>query len=86
MTLWKCPERHEDGDYVNRPDLKAVLNLMRLTFPIPSRKFKPKRCQLKIKAGEKVGIIGRWLGKTTIEKLILGLNRKKERFGLMVLI
>ena len=68
-------ERHEDRDYVNRPDLKGAIEFDGVNFAYPNQEIQALReVNLKVKAGEKVAIIGRiGSGKTTIEKLILGL-------------
>ena len=68
-------ERHEDRDYVNRPDLQGAIEFDGVNFAYPNQEIQALReVSLKIKAGEKVAIIGRiGSGKTTIEKLILGL-------------
>ncbi|MET4821775.1 type I secretion system permease/ATPase [Endozoicomonas lisbonensis] len=68
-------ERHEDRDYVNRPELKGSIEFDQVDFTYPEQEIQALRgVSLKIKEGEKVAIIGRiGSGKTTIEKLILGL-------------
>ena len=68
-------ERHEDRDYVNRPDLKGAIEFDGVNFAYPNQEIQALReVSLRIKEGEKVAIIGRiGSGKTTIEKLILGL-------------
>ncbi|OED49116.1 ABC transporter [Endozoicomonas sp. (ex Bugula neritina AB1)] len=68
-------ERHEDRDYVNRPELKGNLEFDGVDFTYPEQEIQALRdVSLKIKAGEKVAIIGRiGSGKSTIEKLIMGL-------------
>ena len=68
-------ERHEDRDYVNRPELKGGIEFDQVDFTYPEQEIQALRgISLNIKAGEKVAIIGRiGSGKTTIEKLILGL-------------
>ncbi|WP_422467970.1 type I secretion system permease/ATPase [Endozoicomonas sp. ALC013] len=73
-------ERHEDRDYVNRPDLKGSIDFDGVNFSYPEQEIQALRdVSLSIKAGEKVGIIGRiGSGKTTIEKLILGLYEPGE--------
>ncbi|WP_257294982.1 type I secretion system permease/ATPase [Endozoicomonas sp. YOMI1] len=73
-------ERHEDRDYVNRPDLKGSIEFDGVNFSYPEQEIQALRdVSLRIEAGEKVGIIGRiGSGKTTIEKLILGLYEPGE--------
>lgn len=73
-------ERHEDRDYVNRPDLKGSIEFDGVNFAYPNQEIQALRdINLNIKAGEKVAIIGRiGSGKTTIEKLIMGLYEPDE--------
>ncbi len=73
-------ERHDDRDYVNRPDLKGNLEFDGVNFSYPGEEIQALRnISLKIKAGEKVAIIGRiGSGKTTMEKMILGLYEPAE--------
>lgn len=73
-------ERHEDRDYVNRPELKGSIEFDAVNFAYPEQEIQALRdINIKIKAGEKVAIIGRiGSGKTTIEKLILGLYEPEE--------
>ena len=73
-------ERHDDRDYVNRPELKGSLEFDQVNFSYPGAEIQALRnISLKIKAGEKIAIIGRiGSGKTTLEKLILGLYEPDE--------
>ena len=68
-------EQGADKDYVNRPHLKGNLEFDCVDFKYPNQEIHAIRdVSLKIKEGEKVAIIGRiGSGKTTLEKLILGL-------------
>lgn len=68
-------ERHADRDYVTRPTLKGDIEFDGVTFTYPEQEIHAlKEVSLRIRAGEKVGIIGRiGSGKSTLEKLILGL-------------
>ncbi|MGI9273465.1 MAG: type I secretion system permease/ATPase [Endozoicomonas sp.] len=68
-------ERSRKRDYVNRPELMGSLEFDNVDFGYPGQETQALRgVSLKIKAGEKVAIIGRiGSGKTTIEKLMLGL-------------
>ena len=68
-------ERPVDRDYVHRPELKGHLEFDSVDFKYPGEEIHALRdITLNIKAGEKVAIIGRiGSGKTTLEKLILGL-------------
>ncbi|USE37011.1 type I secretion system permease/ATPase [Endozoicomonas sp. SCSIO W0465] len=73
-------ERHEDRDYVNRPDLKGSIEFDAVNFAYPEQEIKALRdININISVGEKVAIIGRiGSGKTTIEKLIMGLYEPDE--------
>ncbi|WP_067515707.1 type I secretion system permease/ATPase [Endozoicomonas ascidiicola] len=73
-------ERNEDRDYVNRPELKGSIQFDGVNFSYPDQEIQALRnINLQIKAGEKVAIIGRiGSGKTTMEKLILGLYEPDE--------
>ncbi|WP_419533887.1 type I secretion system permease/ATPase [Endozoicomonas sp.] len=73
-------ERHDERDYVNRPDLKGSIEFDGVNFAYPEQEIQALRdINIKIKAGEKVAIIGRiGSGKTTIEKLIMGLYEPEE--------
>ncbi len=73
-------ERHDDRDYVNRPELKGSVDFDGVNFSYPEQEVQALRdVNIKIKAGEKVAIIGRiGSGKTTIEKLIMGLYEPDE--------
>lgn len=73
-------ERHEDRDYVNRPELTGRITFDNVNFAYPGEEIQALRnISIKIKAGEKVAIIGRiGSGKTTMEKLILGLYEPDE--------
>ena len=68
-------ERPADRDYVHRPELTGSIEFDGVNFTYPGQEIQALRnINLKIQPGEKVAIIGRiGSGKTTIEKLILGL-------------
>lgn len=68
-------ERPADRDYVHRPDLQGNLEFDGVDFKYPGQEIHALRgISIKINAGEKVAIIGRiGSGKTTLEKMILGL-------------
>ncbi|MDD7804073.1 MAG: type I secretion system permease/ATPase [Endozoicomonas sp. (ex Botrylloides leachii)] len=68
-------EHASDRDYVHRPELKGNLEFDAVDFKYPDQEIHALRdISLKIQEGEKVAIIGRiGSGKTTLEKLILGL-------------
>lgn len=68
-------ERSSSTRYVHRDSLRGDIEFLDVDFSYPGHKLKAiKNMSFKIKAGEKVAFIGRMgSGKTTIEKLILGL-------------
>jgi len=73
-------ERSNDKNFLNRPDLKGDIKLDRVSFAYPhdSRKILDG-VTLSIKAGERVGIIGRiGSGKSTLTKIISGLYDPTE--------
>lgn len=77
----KMPIEHDEGqDYVPRPDLRGTLELRDVSFNYPgSTQTALAGINLRIAAGEKVGIIGRiGSGKTTLEKLMLGLYQPAQ--------
>ena len=73
-------ERREDREYVDRPDLSGSIEFDDVSFTYPGQEIQAlKEVNLTIKPGEKIGIIGRiGSGKTTIEKLILGLYEPEK--------
>ena len=68
-------EKQDDRDYVNRPKLTGSITFDRVNFNYPGTEFLAlNNISLNIEAGEKVAIIGRiGSGKSTLEKLMLGL-------------
>lgn len=68
-------ERSPTTRYIHRDKLQGEIEFVDVDFAYPEQKLKAVRnLSFKIKAGEKVALIGRMgSGKTTIEKLILGL-------------
>ncbi len=68
-------ERSLSTRYVHRDVLRGDIEFLDVDFSYPGQKLKAiKNMSFKIKAGEKIALIGRMgSGKTTIEKLILGL-------------
>ncbi len=73
-------ERPADAEFLHRPVFHGGIEFRDVTFAYPGN-TQPvlKKVSLKLKPGEKVGIIGRiGSGKTTLEKLILGLYRPTE--------
>lgn len=75
-AIMKLPvERPEGTKFVRREQLKGNIEFKNVTFAYPESNTNAlENVSFVIKAGEKVGILGRnGSGKTTIEKLILGL-------------
>src|SRR5690606_33705056 len=68
-------ERPAERNFVPRPILKGDIELRGVSFSYPgAAQASLHNISVKVKAGEKVGIIGRiGSGKSTLEKLILGL-------------
>lgn len=68
-------ERPADKRFVHRPELKGEIEFRGVSFAYPGQKLPAlQNVSFKIRAGERVGLIGRvGSGKTTIEKLVLGL-------------
>jgi len=73
-------ERPADANFLHRPVFHGALEFRDVTFGYPgSSQAALKKVTLKFAAGEKVGIIGRiGSGKTTLEKLVLGLYAPTE--------
>ena len=79
--IMKMPsDRPEGKSYAHRPVLKGDIEFEQVNFSYPGQQFKAlNNINLRIKAGEKVGIIGRiGSGKTTVEKMILGLYQPES--------
>ena len=73
-------ERPEDTTFISRGNLKGAIDFRDVSFSYPGQSAPSLRnLSFSIKAGEKVAILGRiGSGKTTLEKLILGLYRPTE--------
>lgn len=73
-------ERPEENAFLHRPHLRGEIEFKEVSFGYPGTETKAlRKASFRIKAGEKVGIIGRiGSGKTTIEKLILSLYAPTE--------
>lgn len=77
----KMPVEHgEDRDFVSRPVVQGGIEFRNVNFSYPqSEQQSLSNVSFLIKPGEKVGVIGRiGSGKTTLEKLILGLYQPTE--------
>jgi ATP-binding cassette subfamily C protein LapB len=73
-------ERPPDTSFISRGRFKGAIDFREVSFSYPGQTSPSLRnISLSIKAGEKVAILGRiGSGKTTLEKLILGLYRPSE--------
>ncbi|HRH74845.1 MAG TPA: type I secretion system permease/ATPase [Zoogloea sp.] len=73
-------ERPEGASFVHRPSYSGNIEFKDVSFCYPGRdQAVLKKVSFRLKAGEKVAIIGRiGSGKTTIEKLVLGLYQPTE--------
>jgi ATP-binding cassette subfamily C protein LapB len=73
-------ERPDGARFVHRPHLRGDIEFKNVTFTYPNQKLPALRnVSFKIAAGERVALIGRiGSGKTTIEKLVLGLYEPQE--------
>lgn len=73
-------ERPQETSFISRGRLSGAIDFREVSFSYPGQTAPSLRnISLRIKAGEKVAILGRiGSGKTTLEKLILGLYRPSE--------
>jgi len=73
-------ERDSKTTYVARPSLGGAIEFRDVSFTYPGAKEAALRgINFKIRSGEKVGVLGRiGSGKTTLEKLVLGLYQPTE--------
>ncbi len=81
--LMAMPDEQEEGKrYIHRPIIHGKIELDKVTFHYPgSSSASIRDLSLKINPGEKVAIIGRvGSGKTTLERLIMGLYQPKEGY------
>ncbi|MEG0139410.1 MAG: type I secretion system permease/ATPase [Comamonas sp.] len=77
----KMPVEHEAGrEFVSRPDLRGAIEFRNVSFSYPgSEQSSLSGVSFVVQPGERVGIIGRiGSGKTTLEKLVLGLYQPTE--------
>ncbi len=73
-------EREHEKKYLHRPAFKGEIEFKNINFSYPDQPLKAlDNISFKIKAGERVGIIGRiGSGKSTLEKLMLNLYQAQE--------
>jgi ATP-binding cassette subfamily C protein LapB len=73
-------ERPVGTNFVHRPVFKGDIEFRNVTFRYPGQEIAAlKNVSFRIKAGERVAVIGRiGSGKTTLEKLLLGLYSPEE--------
>ena len=73
-------ERTPGKNYIHRPTLRGDIEFRNVTFAYPGQTIPAlKNISFKINAGERVGIIGRiGSGKSTLEKLILGIYEPND--------
>ncbi|MGF1718649.1 type I secretion system permease/ATPase [Vibrio kyushuensis] len=79
--VMQMPDEQEEGKrYIHRPIVQGKIELDRVTFSYPDSPVASIRdLSLSINPGEKVAIIGRiGSGKTTLERLIMGLYQPTE--------
>ncbi|HHX8484115.1 TPA: type I secretion system permease/ATPase [Vibrio diabolicus] len=79
--VMEMPDEQEEGKrYIHRPIIQGKIEIDRVTFHYPDSPVASIRnISLTINPGEKVAIIGRiGSGKTTLERLIMGLYKPSE--------
>lgn len=77
----KMPVEHEaEREFVSRPNLRGAIEFRNVSFSYPgSEQASLSGVSFSLRPGERVGIIGRiGSGKTTLEKLVLGLYQPSE--------
>ena len=80
-NIMKSPSEQEEGQhYIQHSTLRGLIEFDNVSFSYPdTEQMSLRNISLVIKPGEKVAIIGRvGAGKTTLEKLLLGLYRPQS--------
>lgn len=79
-VIAKSQEREEEKSFVQRPKLEGNIRFDKVRFAYPEEQVNSlDGISFEVKAGERVGIIGRiGSGKTTLQKLMLGLYQAQE--------
>ncbi|MDX2424955.1 MAG: type I secretion system permease/ATPase [Cycloclasticus sp.] len=80
-NMMSLPAEREPGKkYLHRPTFKGDIEFKNITFSYPDQPIKAlDNISFKIKSGERVAFIGRiGSGKSTVEKLMLGLYQPQE--------
>lgn len=80
MHMQQQPERSEDTAYLHRGSFQGTIEFKNVSFTYPGQQQSVlSNVTFKIQAGEKVAFIGRiGSGKSTIQRLILGLQQPTE--------
>lgn len=79
--IMALPDEHEaERRYLHRPDLKGGVEFQNVNFTYPNTEYGAlKEISFRLQPGEKVALIGRiGSGKSSIQKLLLGLYRPSE--------
>lgn len=73
-------ERPADRPFLHRPEIRGEIGFKEVGFTYPGQKLAAlSNVSFTIRAGERVGLVGRvGSGKTTVEKLVLGLYEPDE--------
>jgi ATP-binding cassette subfamily C protein LapB len=80
-TIMKLPTERPNGkQFVHRPNLRGAIEFRDVSFAYPNQDVMVvQNATFAIKPGERIGIIGKiGSGKSTVEKLILGLHEPTE--------
>lgn len=80
QIMGKPVERPKNSNFVRRPAVRGDIQFREVSFAYPGTETAALRnVSLKIRAGERIGVLGRvGSGKTTLNKLIMGLYTPQE--------